>query len=72
MTQPTVIYSQADIAKALRVSRPAVANYFQRYDNTPLPAYVTPEGLRYWDVDGFEAWQTWRKNTIINDRRVTP
>lgn len=61
---PTLIYAQCDVARALGVSRSGIANYLQRYRNTPEPAYATPDGTRYWDFQGFTAWQAWKKETI--------
>lgn len=72
MRRPTVIYSQADVARALGVSGAAVANYFQRYGDTPRPAYLTSGGLRFWDARGFAAWQAWRERTITPRKQVAP
>ena len=58
MTAPFLLYSMADVAEALGVSRSAVCNWMRRYDDTPEAEFVTTEGLRYWST--LIDWRAWR------------
>jgi hypothetical protein len=55
------IYSCADVAELLRVTRAAVTNYRMRYDDTPTPTYETTNGYVYWNADGMREWLRWHK-----------
>lgn len=58
-TGPITVYGSADVATALAVSRATVSNWLARYIDTPPPAYVTPDGRKFWDDAGVDAWRVW-------------
>ena len=54
------IYGNADVARLLFVTYAAIGNYLARYDDTPMPAYQTVSGQRYWTLEGMREWQAWQ------------
>ena len=57
MSEPTTIYSLADVAAVLGVTRPAVSNWIKRYDNTPTPELMTTDGRVFWYT--LIDWHAW-------------
>lgn len=74
-TATVTIYSIADVADALGITRQAVTNHTLRHggDGTPIaPDYRTTDGRVFWE--SLDAWRTWhaalprtRKSPKAND-----
>lgn len=54
-----IIYGVTDVASELGLSTPAVSNHLARHDDTPVPAYETPRGQKFWTASGMNAWRRW-------------
>ena len=62
MTKPTAtqtIYGPSDVAAELGVRPNVVTNYLARYPDTPTPAFITPDGRKFWTNAGLAQWRNW-------------
>jgi hypothetical protein len=56
------IYTPADVAQLLYVTRAAVSNWLVRYGDTPEPQYKTIDGRLFWSAEGMAQWLQWQKD----------
>lgn len=65
------IFGNADIAVALGVSRAAVSNWLSRHtDSVPTHFAETPDGIKYWDLEGLKQWIAWHNGGKIADNNA--
>jgi predicted transcriptional regulator len=70
MSEPALIFSQADVAQLLRVTPAAIGNYRSRYEDTPAPQYVGSDGRQFWSRDGMREWVAWQDALRARSRQA--